>query len=104
MSDQQKALRAAQWAVRHAQQMEDAGKEDEAEDYWREAERQYANAGVDPDWFDHAELVGELDEQAPLMQTYWIYPTTAVELTYEPGDDEPAGVVVDVEDLGSIDP
>lgn len=104
MTDQEAALRAADWAVKHAQQMEDAGEADAAEDYWREAERQYEAAGLDSDWFDHAELVDALDETPPKMKTYWLFPTTAVEITYEPGENEPAGIVVDVEDLGAIEP
>lgn len=104
MTDQQDALRAAQWAVKHAQQLEEDGEERAAEDYWREAEREYEDAGVDADWFDHAELVGSLDETPAPMKAFWLFPTTAVEITYEPGDEEPSGLVCDVRDLETVEP
>jgi len=104
MTDQQEALRAAQRAVKKAKMLEDGGMAEQARECYEYAEVLYEEAGVDADWFDDAVLVGELDEPEPPMKTLWLFPTTAVELTYDPDEDEPAGIVVDIEDLDGIDP
>jgi len=108
MTTEEDHLRAAQEAVKHAQQLEVAEEERTAEDYWREAERQYEEAGLDPEWMDDAArttaLVEAFGEDEPPMDTYWLFPTSLVEFAYEAGDDEPAGIVIDARDVTGVDP
>lgn len=67
MTDPSDHLRAARESLRHGQQLDEA-RPKVAEEYYAEAERQYVEAGVDPDWFDDAALVDALDETpAPLV-------------------------------------
>lgn len=104
MTDREEALRAAQHAVKEAKTVENGDVPAKAEALWERAERLYEAAGVDADWFDDAARVEAADEFAPPMRSLWLFPTTLIELTYEPGTDEPIGVVADVEDLTRIDP
>lgn len=55
MTVEQTALRAAQEALREAKQLELADSGNRAENYWRAAERLYAEAGVDSEWFETPE-------------------------------------------------
>lgn len=97
-------LAAAHEAVRRAQTLDDLGQHSQAEGYWVDAERLYEAAGVDAEWFDHAAVADALDEAPPKMDIYWIFPTRAVEVTFEPGDEAPAGVVALADDLVDVEP
>lgn len=102
MTDSEDALRAAQEAVRQALQLEDVGNGDTAEEYWREAERLYGDAGVDPVWFEHSELSDELVEPAEPMDVAWFFPTDVLEFSYDVSGEEPRGVLTVVDDIVEI--
>lgn len=99
MTDHSDPIGAAQQAVKEARQLEDAGDPEGAEHFWTEAERLYAEAGVDETWFKDAALVGELDEPEPPMRAYWLYPTELVEMRYIDDDppEKPSGVIAPVD-------
>ena len=98
------ALKAAQRAVREAQQYEEGEMPDGAERHWRRAERLYEDAGVDATWFDDGALVEALDETPPPMHGFWLVPTTMVEATYDTRTREITGIVADVRDLEPVEP
>ena len=104
MTNQQDALRAAQEAVRHAREIEGEGNGEAAEEYWREAQRQYEDAGVDPSWFDDADLVARLDETPEPMKLRWIFPTQWIEASFDPEAEEVKGVIVDADDIEDVVP
>lgn len=88
-------LEGARAAVEDAQAQQELGHEEEAERLYQRAARLYIDAGIDPHWF----MAGQTPEERDPLDLYWLFPTSAVEATEYPGEEEPAGIVIDVRDL-----
>ena len=104
MSDEQShvCLEAAKRCVNEAKALEEADCPERAEKLWQDAEEHYADAGIDPDWFDDAKLTGAMSETNRPLLRFEIQNTSKVELTYRGLHAPITGVIAEESDLVDV--
>lgn len=95
-------LKLAKEAVEKAKKWEEHDDLEAAAVWWEEAESQYADAGVDAEWF--AESSDPPADQFKSMNRFPLFPTRLVEFTTQTETDGRGGIVIHSTDVQTADP